>query len=116
MAKSDKAKASKSRAGKTTATKKASITKTAKSKAARTKTAKKRIVPLTPEFVADLKEVFAKHNWSGHPIGFVPNPAAADLAGPPFDPGPTTCPDGSQPLQQWVHCPDGTSILRNYCP
>jgi hypothetical protein len=117
MAKADKAKASKSRTGKKGVTKKkVSTTDIAKSKTAKPKAAQKEIVPLTPEFVDDLKNVFAKHNWSGHPIGFVANPAAASLGAVPCDPGPTTCPDGSQPRQQWVHCPDGTSILRNYCP
>lgn len=117
MAKAVKAKASKSSKGKTGAgSMKASTTKALKSRAAKTKASKKGIVPLTPEFVDDLKEVFAKHNWPGHPIGFVANPAAASLGVEPCDPGPTTCPDGSQPQQQWVHCPDGTSILRRYCP
>lgn len=117
MAKADKARMSKSNTGNTGAGKKnASTTKTPKSKAAKTKAGKKGFVPLTPEFVDDLKKVFAKHNWPGHPIGFVANPAAASLGAEPCDPGPTTCPDGSQPQQQWVHCPDGTSILRNYCP
>src|SRR5260370_13661460 len=103
MAKADKAKASKSSTGKTGAgKKKASITKTPKSKGVKTKAGKRGIVPLTPEFVADLKAVFAKHNWSGHPIGFVANPAAASLNAPPCDPGPSTCPGGEQPLQQWV--------------
>jgi hypothetical protein len=117
MAKAGNGKASKSSKGKIEAgSKKASTTKALKSKAAKTKASKKGIVPLTPEFVDDLKKVFAKHNWSGHPIGFVANPAATSLGIGPCDPGPTTCPDGSTPLQQWVHCPDGTSILRNYCP
>jgi hypothetical protein len=114
MVKADKA--SKSITGKTGVTKKkTSNAKTSKTKAAKTKAGKKGVVPLTPEFVDDLKKVFAKHNWSGHPIGFVANPAVASLGGEPCGPGPTTCPDGSQPRQQWVHCPDGTSILRNYC-
>ena len=117
MAKAGKSKASKSSKGKTGAgNKKASTTKALKSKAAKTNASKKGIVPLAPEFVDDLKKVFAKHNSPGHPIGFVANPAASSLDLEPCDPGPTTCPDGSQPLQQWVHCPDGTSILRNYCP
>lgn len=117
MAKSDKTRASKGRTGKTEERpKKASTTSIAKSKAAKSKATQKRIVTLTPEFVDDLKTVFAKHNWSGHPIGFVANPAAASPDIEPCDPGPTTCPDGSQPLQQWVHCPNGTSILRNFCP
>jgi len=116
MTKAGKTKASTSSKGKTAAgNKKASTTKTPISKAAKTKAGKKGIV-LTPEFVDDLKKVFAKHNWSGHPIGFVANPAIASLGVQPCDPGPTTCPDGSQPQQQWVHCPDGTSILRNFCP
>ena len=79
---------------------------------------------LSPEFVADLKQVFAKHNWPGHPIGFVARPAEAivnddnedagdDDGG--CDPGPDICPDGSIPRQVWVHCPDGTAILRNIC-
>jgi hypothetical protein len=117
MTKAGKTKASKSSKDKAaTGKKKASPTKTPESKASKTKVVKKEVVSLTPEFVDDLKKVFAKHKWSGHPIGFVANPATASLAGEPCDPGPTTCPDGSQPLQQWVHCPDGTSILRNYCP
>lgn len=117
MTKANKAKTSKSSIGKTGARKKeGSTTKTSKSKAAKNKASEKGLVPLTPEFVDDLKKVFAKHNWSGHPIGFVANPAAASLGLEPCDPGPTTCPDGSEPLQQWVHCPDGTSILRRYCP
>lgn len=82
---------------------------------------------LSPEFVADLKEVFAKHNWPGHPIGFVPRPAAATMTEDGedddgdsgedggCDPGPDVCPDGSIPQQVWVHCPDGTAILRNIC-
>src|SRR5450631_2751153 len=106
MAKADKATASKNRTGKTGVRKKnASTTNIPKSEAAKPKAVQKGIVPLTPEFVDDLKEVFAKHNWSGHPIGFVANPAAASLGLEPCDPGPPTCPDGSQPRQQWVHCP-----------
>jgi hypothetical protein len=117
MAKADKAKASKSTTVKTVTRKKgASITRTPNSKKSKTEIGMKEFVQLTPEFVADLKEVFAKHNWSGHPVGFVANPAAASLGAQPCDPGPSSCPGGEQPLQQWVHCPDGTSILRNFCP
>lgn len=76
--------------------------------------AKRTAITLTPEFIADLKEVFIKHNWCGHPIGFVSNPAAGFDA-QPCDPGPDTCPEGKELAQEWVHCPDGTSILRNYC-
>jgi hypothetical protein len=71
---------------------------------------------LTPEFVSDLQEVFNKHNWPGHPVGFSAHPAAAELGLTPCDPGPDTCPGGAEPRQQWVLCPDGTAILRNYCP
>jgi hypothetical protein len=117
MAKADKAKRRRSRTLKTGGQKKkASTMNISKGKVGKTKAAQKGIVPLTPEFVNDLKEVFAKHNWSGHPIGFVVNPVAASLSTQACDPGPATCPDGSQPQQQWVHCPDGTSILRNFCP
>jgi hypothetical protein len=73
-------------------------------------------VPVTPEFVEDLKAVFAKHNWSGHPVGFVAHPALAALGAQPCDPGPATCPDGSPPQQQLVNCPDGTITFRNFCP
>ena len=76
----------------------------------------KRLVVLKPEFIEDLKRVFEKHKWSGHPIGFVANPATANLDLQPCDPGPVTCPDGQTPQTQWVHCPDGTSILRRFCP
>jgi len=76
----------------------------------------KNLVVLKPEFVDDLKKVFEKHNWPGHPIGFVANPAVRTLNLQPCDPGPVTCPNGEAPQTQWVHCPDGTSILRRYCP
>ena len=77
---------------------------------------KSKPVVLKPEFIKDLQNVFAKHNWPGHPIGFVRNPATRALGFQPCDPGPVTCPDGSTPQTQWVHCPDGTSILRRFCP
>lgn len=81
------------------------------------------LTTLSPEFVNDLKEVFAKHNWPGHPIGFVARPAAAALDDAPdeedddsdCDPGPDSCPEGQTLEQVWVHCPDGTAILRNVC-
>jgi hypothetical protein len=73
-------------------------------------------VTLTPEFVEELKGLFEKHNWPGQPIGFVAHPAMASLAAAPCDPGPLTCPGGVTPRQRWVHCPDGTSRLQNYCP
>lgn len=93
----------------------------AKKKAGAAKATKKTVpqntpVPVTPEFVEDLKAVFAKHNWSGHPVGFVAHPALAALGAQPCDPGPATCPDGSPPQQQQVVCPDGTIIFRNFCP
>jgi hypothetical protein len=116
MARAGKPKTNKNKTPKAAGQKNARATNISKSKSAKMKAIQKGIIPLAPEFVNDLKEVFAKHNWSGHPIGFVPNPAAATLAFEPCDPGPTTCPDGSRPRQQWVHCPDGRSILRNFCP
>ena len=75
-------------------------------------------VPLSPEFVEDLRIVFAKHNWPGHPVGFVAPVAAAALDDDDdgCDPGPDICPYGSQPQQVPVRCPDGTIILRNVCP
>jgi hypothetical protein len=92
---------------------KAAASKTKASKAA---VGGESMVVLKPEFVEDLKKVFEKHNWSGHPIGFVANPAVATLGLQPCDPGPVTCPNGEAPQTQWVHCPDGTSILRRFCP
>jgi hypothetical protein len=91
-------------------------TKTSKSKPSQGPVGETNPVVLKPEFVEDLKKVFEKHNWSGHPIGFVANPATASLSLQPCDPGPVTCPDGQPPQTQWVHCPDGTSILRRFCP
>lgn len=73
-------------------------------------------VPVAPEFVEDLKSVFAKHNWPGHPVGFVARPALAAVDDEPCDPGPATCPGGLPPSQEWVQCPNGTLILRNICP
>jgi hypothetical protein len=104
----------------------AAKTKSSRAKAGRTKTGKRnasqgggagrKLVVLKPEFVEDLKKVFEKHSWPGHPIGFVANLAMATLGAQPCDPGPLTCPNGETPKTQWVHCPDGTSILRRYCP
>ena len=91
-------------------------TKASKSKASQGRIGETSLVVLKPEFVEDLKKVFEKHNWPGHPIGFVPNPVTATLGLEPCDPGPVTCPDGQTPQTQWVHCPDGTSILRRFCP
>lgn len=106
------AKAGKSRKTKTKTQAKA---KTSKTKGRRAKLGEMNPVVLKPEFVEDLKKVFEKHKWSGHPIGFVANPATAALGLQPCDPGPDTCPDGQTLQTQWVHCPDGTSILRRFC-
>jgi hypothetical protein len=89
---------------------------TSKTKVSQAKASGESMVVLKPEFVEDLKKVFEKHNWPGHPIGFVANPAMAALGLQPCDPGPVTCPNGETPQTQWVHCPDGTSILRRFCP
>jgi hypothetical protein len=112
MATARKTKAAKNRPGKSGATKAAA----SKTKASQGSSSGENLVVLKPEFVEDLKKVFEKHNWSGHPIGFVANPAVATLDLQPCDPGPVTCPNGETPQTQWVHCPDGTSILRRFCP
>lgn len=109
MAETGKAKASKSKTG---VAKKKAIA----AKAVKTSAREKGIVPVTSEFVNDLKSVFAKHKWPGHTVGFVAHPSLAALDVEPCDPGPSTCPDGSTPSQQWARCPDGTLILRNFCP
>lgn len=103
MAKSRKSTKAKTRKSKT------------KSKVSRGRASKTNPVVLKAEFVADLKKVFEKHNWPGHPIGFVANPSTAALGFEPCDPGPDTCPEGQTLQTQWVHCPDGTSILRRFC-
>jgi hypothetical protein len=40
---------------------------------------------VTATIFSDLKAVFAKHNWSGHPIGIVAHPAVAALGAQPCD-------------------------------
>src|ERR1700733_9474652 len=115
MAKTDRAKASRRRMDKSGGKEEKAIATNIPKSRARPKAAQKAVVPLTPEFVDDLKMVFAKHNWSGHPIGFVANPAAANVDAEPCDPEPPSAPDRTEPRQQWIHWPDGTSILRNLC-
>jgi hypothetical protein len=106
--------AGKTRGAKTTSKRaNASKTKAGKSKTSPGRVGARKLVVLKPEFVEDLKKVFEKHSWPGHPIGFVANPAMATLGLDPCDPGPLTCPNGETPKTQWVHCPDGRSILED---
>ncbi len=56
-----------------------------------TKRLKPQPVTLSPEFVEDLRKVFEKHNWPGHPVGFVAHPNTASLGLTPCDPGPDIC-------------------------
>lgn len=71
------------------------------------------------EMVKDLAKVFAKHNWSGQPIGLSDMPlnlktvATEDSDN---DPDNDLCPDGSEP--QWVtyKLPDGTWATKKMCP
>jgi len=118
MASAKKATSTKSGAGKSKMSKgAASKTKASRAIASTTKaSADGAPVVLKPEFVEDLKQVFKKHHWSGHPIGFVANPSMASVGLEDCDPGPLTCPNGETPQTQWVHCPDGTTILRRFCP
>ncbi len=68
---------------------------------------KKKLEHPTPEMIADLKQVFAKHNWSEKPIGFGKTAMADDS---------DLCDDGSVP--QWVtyQLPDGSSVTKKICP
>ncbi len=69
--------------------------------------AKKTLQHPTPEMIADLKDVFDKHNWSGRPVGFGKAQLADDS---------NLCLDGSVP--QWVtyQLPDGSSVTKKICP
>lgn len=54
----------------------------------------------SPEMIKDLAKVFAKHNWSGQPIGILAKPPefeglAAEVEG-------DDCPPGKHP--RWVTC------------
>ena len=111
MAKPKKAKAGKRKTAKATAGKR--IAKAAKP--SRNATVGKEPVVLKSEFVDDLKKVFEKHNWPGHPVGFVANPALAGLGLEECDPGPLSCPPGQTLSTEWVHCPDGSTRLRRVC-
>ncbi len=53
----------------------------------------------TPEFVRDLKEVFAKHSWTGEPIG-----VASD-----------NCPEGTTPQTVTYQTPSGDTITKVIC-
>jgi hypothetical protein len=59
----------------------------------------------TAAMMKDLKAVFDKHNWPGHPIGFADaNPA--DSGG---------CPPGTSPQTVSFQLPDGTQVTKTMC-
>jgi len=69
------------------------------------KNTRKYIQP-TKAMLRDLKEVFDKHNWPGHPVGLMASSAIE---------GPDTCPDGSEPQFVTVQLPDGTQVQKKVC-
>jgi hypothetical protein len=78
---------------------------------------KPKVKKVSPEFVDDLKAVFEKHNWSGHPIGTVPDPRNKEAlaALPDCDTGPISCPPGTREILEWIRCPDGSVRQRRTC-
>ena len=67
----------------------------------------------TEEMVKDLAKVFAKHNWSGRPIGLsAKHPDMAEAAESDDD-GP--CPASTSP--QWVtyKLPSGETVTKRMC-
>lgn len=65
------------------------------------------------EMIKDLAKVFAKHNWSGQPIGILAkHPEAEALAANVADDG---CPDGK--TARWVpyKLPDGSTKIIKIC-
>jgi len=60
----------------------------------------------TAAMLRDLKAVFKKHDWPGHPVGLM---TAAAI------PGPDTCPNGSEPQIVSFQLPDGTQVTKKMC-
>jgi hypothetical protein len=61
--------------------------------------------------IKDLAETFAKHNWSGQPIGLSSKPPQSTESTGEAD----ECPPGTRP--QWVtyKLPDGTWATKKIC-
>ena len=68
----------------------------------------------TTEMMADLQQVFDKHNWSGAPIGVVKPQEMA--SGSLADDCPQLCPDGSTPKKYYYTTPDGEWKMICKCP
>ena len=68
----------------------------------------------TPELVSDLQKVFAKHNWSGQPIGLVqsePVFGRPESGGDALDP----CPEGKVPQIVSYRLPNGEVVNKTIC-
>ncbi len=65
------------------------------------------------EMIKDLAKIFAKHNWSGQPIGILASPPEADA--PAFRADDDGCPDGK--TARWVTYkrPDGSWGMKKIC-
>jgi hypothetical protein len=63
----------------------------------------------TPEMVADLMDVFKKHNWNGQPIGLA-QPAAIQAHAASSD-----CPNGGTPTWVSYQLPNGDTAVKKVC-
>jgi hypothetical protein len=69
----------------------------------------------SPQLISDLSRVFAKHNWSGLPIGLVKPKPMTDSMSTEDDTGPEVCPDGSLPQTVTYRLPNGDEVTRRIC-
>jgi hypothetical protein len=58
------------------------------------------------EMLAELQQTFRKFNWSGKPVGLVPNANAGEQG---------QCPPGQTPHQITYQLPDGTWVTKTVC-